>query len=273
MKPEDYPPQEPVPAFAREYNEYTLKKAAELGGAEDNYGPDPYQSVLCFPAPTPDGNVFIMIHGGGWTSGYKEWMAFMAPVFNQAGIGFVSIGYRLAPAHLFPAGLHDCMSGLQWVYQNLSKLSGNPSCLFISGHSAGGHLSSLMAVRKDWQQDYGLPTDIIRGCLPVSGVFDFRKGSGLSMRPRFLGASGNEEAASPICNIQGAPPPFFLSWGSRDFPHLITQAQQMEQALRDAGGRTATLELPGCDHLQANLACGDPDGPWASHIIAWIRQH
>ena len=108
MKPEDYPPQEPVPEFAREYNKYLLQRAAELGGAEDNFGPDPYQSVLWFPAPAPDGNVFIMIHGGGWTSGYKEWMAFMAPVFNQAGIGFVSIGYRLAPTHVFPAGLDDC---------------------------------------------------------------------------------------------------------------------------------------------------------------------
>ena len=51
MKPEDYPPQEPVPEFAREYNKYLLQRAAELGGAEDNYGPDPYQGVLYFPAP------------------------------------------------------------------------------------------------------------------------------------------------------------------------------------------------------------------------------
>ena len=273
MKPEDYPPQESVPEFAREYNKYLLQRAAELGGAEASYGPDPYQSVLWFPAPTPDGNIFIVIHGGGWTSGYKEWMAFMAPVFNQAGIGFVSIGYRLAPTHVFPAGLDDSMSGLRWVYNNVDKLSGDPARLFISGHSAGGHQTSLMAVRKDWQKDYGLPVDVVRGCLPVSGVFDFRESAGLSMRPRFLGPTGNEEAASPICNIQGTPPPFFLSYGSKDFPHLITQAQKMEQALREAGGETISLELHDCDHLQANLVCGDPHGPWADKVIEWIRGH
>ena len=130
-----------------------------------------------------------------------------------------------------------------------------------------------MAVRKDWQEDYGLPVDVVRGCLPVSGVFDFCEGSGLSMRPRFLGEAGNEAAASPICNIQGTPPPFFLSWGSEDFPHLITQAQKMEQALREVGGETTSLELQGCDHLQANLVCGDPDGPWAGKVIEWIRRH
>ena len=53
MRPEDYPPQEPVSDFARDYNEYLLKKAAELGGAEELYGADPYQSVLYFPAPDP----------------------------------------------------------------------------------------------------------------------------------------------------------------------------------------------------------------------------
>ena len=273
MKPKDYPPQEPVPEFAREYNAYILKKAAELPGIEDSYGADPYQGILYFPAPEPDGNVFIMIHGGGWTGGYKEWMAFMAPVFNQAGIGFASIGYRLAPAHVFPAGLDDCMNAVSWVYNNLDKLSGDPGRLFISGHSAGGHQSSLMAVRKDWQESHGLPVDVIRGCLPVSGVFDFGENSGLSMRPRFLGATGNEVAASPISNIQGTPPPFFLVYGSDDFPHLKTQALEMEQALRAAGGETTSLELPGCNHLQANLVCGDPDEPWANKVIEWIRAH
>ena len=268
MKLEDYPPQEPVSDFAREYNKYVLEKAAELGGAEENYGPDPYQSVLWFPAPDPDGNVFIMIHGGGWTSGYKEWMAFMAPVFNQAGIG-----YRLAPAHVFPTGFDDCMNAVSRVFNNLDKLSGDSGRLFISGHSAGGHQSSFMAVRKDWQGSHRLPVDVIRGCLPISGVFDFGENSGLSMRPRFLGEAGNEVAASPIHNIQGTPPPFFLAYGSDDFPHLKTQAQKMEQALRAAGGETTSLELPGCDHLQANLVCGDPDGPWAGKAIEWIKTH
>ena len=103
MKPEDYPPQEPVPEFAREYNKYLLQRAAELGGAEDNYGPDPYQGVLWFPAPAPDGNVFIMIHGGGWTSGYKEWMAFMAPA--------VQPGRHRFRQHRLPACPNPCLPG------------------------------------------------------------------------------------------------------------------------------------------------------------------
>ena len=48
----------------------------------------------------------------------------------------------------------------------------------------------------------------------------------------------------------------------------------MEQALRDAGRRDLPpLELEDCDHLEANLACGDPDGPWAGRVMEWIRGH
>ena len=48
--------------------------------------------------------MLLFWHGGGWTSGYKEWMGFMAPALNAAGVTFVSAGYRLAPEHVFPAG-------------------------------------------------------------------------------------------------------------------------------------------------------------------------
>ena len=62
-------------------------------------------------------------HGGGWTSGYKEWMCFMEPAFNAADVTFVSAGYRLAPEHLFPAGLDHCLSAATWVSEHLEGLS------------------------------------------------------------------------------------------------------------------------------------------------------
>jgi hypothetical protein len=87
-------------------------------------------------------------HGGGWTKGCKEWMAFMAPGLNAGGVNLVSAGYRLAPGHLFPTGLEDCMAAL----------------LALGPHRGR-----------------------IAGCLPVSGVFEFGEGSGLPSRPRFWG--------------------------------------------------------------------------------------
>ncbi len=93
------------------------------------------------------------------------------------------------------------------------------------------------------------------------------------MRPRFLGNAGNEIAASSILNIKQTPPPFFISYGSNDFPHLKQQAIEMKNALQSAGGDVTSLELTGCDHLAASLSCGDADGPWVKSAVEWIRSH
>jgi len=271
MRPEDYPPQEPLSDFARPYHEAVLKSAEEFSGTEVLHGTDPYQSLVFFPAAAPTGDVLIMIHGGGWTNGYKEWMTFMSRPLNAAGIAFVSLGYRLAPTHLFPTGLDDCMAGVAWVFHNVAEMAGNAGRIFLGGHSAGGHYASLMAVRRDWQHRFALPSDVIRGCAPVSGVYRFDAGSGLSMRPRFLGTEENEIPASPLHNIQSVPPPFLISFGSRDFPHLKIQAQEMADALGRAGGDVRMLELADRDHLGASLACGDADGQWATTVLGWLR--
>lgn len=273
MKPEDYPEQEPVSDFAKEYHATLIERAAKLPGEEIFFGDDPYQSLVYYPAEKPDSDVFVMIHGGGWVSGYKEYMAFMAPEFVKRGFAFASLGYRLAPKYIYPDGLEDCMRGFCRVFEHIDKLNGNTERMFLSGHSAGGHYASLLAVRRDWQEHFGLPENIVHGCLPVSGVYDFTEGSGLSMMPRFLGSIGNAVDASPVLNIMGTPPPFFISYGSNDFPHLKTQADHMADELKKAGTDVTTLELAGCDHLGASLSNGDPDGPWLDAAIDWIGKH
>lgn len=88
------------------------QRAVALGklakGIEHAYGDHPLQRVLLFPAPRPTGEVLLMLHGGRWSHGYKEWMAMMAPPLNRRGITLVSAGYRLGPANPFPAGLTSC---------------------------------------------------------------------------------------------------------------------------------------------------------------------
>ena len=273
MKEEDYPPQEPLGDLALAYRAVALEKAAGITGIDASYGEDPYQSVAVYPADVPNGEVMMHIHGGGWTSGYKEWMAYLAPPLNALGVTYVSVGYRLAPMHLFPAGVDDCMDAVAWVYHHIAEHGGDPKRIFIGGHSAGGHYASLLAVRRDWQAGREVPDDVIRGCLPVSGVFDFGENSGMSMQPRFLNGDANIVPASPVSNIQGTPPPFFISYGEKDFPHLKTQAMDMHGKLAQAGTDVSRIEIPGADHLQASYACGDAEGPWLPKVVPWMQGH
>jgi acetyl esterase/lipase len=273
LTPSDYPAQEPATSpAAAEYRAEVMRRCAGIEGLDCRYGDDIYQRVALFIPPRPTGPVLAYMHGGGWTSGFKEMMAFMAPAFVDAGITFASVGYRLAPAHVFPASFMDVAAGTAWIYRHAGQIIGTPPRIFIGGHSAGGHYAALLAVRRDWQAPLGLPTDVIQGCLPVSGVYDFTASSGLSMRPRFLGHQGNgaEHSASPLHSIQARPPPFLMAHGENDFPHLIKQAEAMETALRAAGGEVERIVLPGRTHFTASLATSEPDMPWLSTAKAWI---
>lgn len=275
MLPEEYPAQEPFTAIGERYHVEVLRRGAGVEGAEIAYGADAYQRLTIVPAAQPSGDVFIALHGGGWTNGYKEWMLFMAPALTARGVTFISVGYRLAPQHVFPTGYHDVLDAVANTYHSVVPFGGDPTRIFVGGHSAGGHLAALAALRRDWQASRGLPDDVVRGALPVSGTYLFGEQSGLSMRPRFLGppGSGADGAASPLSHVKRGVPPFFLAWGDADFPHLQRQARDFEAALRATENDVTSLVLAGCDHLGASYASGEADGPWVESAVAWMRGH
>ena len=276
MRAEDYPPQEPLSALGAAYQSRVLAAGAGLEGTEFAYGPDPYQSLAVFRPAAPSGDVLVFLHGGGWTSGYKEWMAFMAPALLARGVTFISAGYRLAPAHVFPAAFDDAADAIAWVARHRAEHGGDTQRIFVGGHSAGGHYAALLAVTAAWRRERGLARDVLRGCLPVSGVYRFGPGSGLTVRPRFLGPLADPQvdaAASPLTRLEpGVSPPWLLSHGSRDFPHLVAQAGEMAEALRAAGVPVDIEVLEGCDHFEASLACGDPGGSWVMRAAQWMRE-
>jgi acetyl esterase/lipase len=270
-----YPPQEPLSEAGRAYAAECVRRGAGLAFDEARYGDDPHQRVSMFRAPHPDGRVLVFWHGGGWTGGYREWMHFNAPAFTAAGVTFVAAGYRLAPRHVFPAGLEDCMQALAWVHRHIGDYGGDPRKLYVGGHSAGAHYAALLAATRDWPERVGLPADVVRGALPVSGTYWFGADSGLAMRPRFLGPedSGSEAAASPLHNLAPPLPPMLLFHGSADFPHLVRQAEVFESAVRAAGGEVARVVLTGRNHFSAHYACGEPDGPMVPAALDFMARH
>ena len=270
---DSYPPQEPFSQIGVKYNVEARRLSAGIDGENIAFGDDPYQEVAVFKADNPNGTVLAFMHGGGWVNGYKEWVAFMAPALNAAGITFVSIGYRLAPEHVWPAGVDDVTAALKWIHDNIASHGGDRARVFIGGHSAGGHYASWMAVRDDWQEAAGLPVDFIRGALPLSGVYDFTPGNGMAMHPRFLDSEGADDTdASPLFTIARTPP-FFMCWGDRDLPPLMPQAEKMTKALRAAGGDVTTLIMTDRDHSAVSYESGKADGQWLPVALDWMASH
>lgn len=272
-KPEDYPRQEPVPERPRQYREEAVRRGAGVDGAEVVVGDDIYQRIALFRPARPNGTLLAFMHGGGWTSGCKETMAFHAPGLTREGITFASIGYRLAPAHVFPSGLEDAADAIAWLHRHAAALDLDRGRIFVGGHSSGGHYAALLAVRHDWQATLGLPRDVIRGCVVASGVFDLTSEGGLNVRPRFLGEpnEATDRRASPLLQIDDRPPPFLIVHADHDFPHLMTQAERMEAALRAARGDVERVVIEG-DHFDSSLACGDA-ASLQPRIRAWMDSH
>jgi arylformamidase len=274
MRIEDYPPQEPFSDFGRSYRDECLRLSEGIVGDDHNYGSlDPSQSLTVYPSTVPNGSALIFLHGGGWTNGYKEEMAFLAPSLNARGITLVSAGYRLAPKHVFPANIEDVADAVAKAFELARQYDIDTGRLFLGGHSAGGHLASHLALRSDWQSQRGLPIDVVKGCLPISGTYDFTPGCGLSVRPRFLGPEheSNEVPASPIFISPMSSTPFLIAYGANDFPHLVTQAAKFSAVLRARDINVTSLEVGGADHLTVAYMAAKADGPWMSVATEWMR--
>ena len=211
--------------------------------------------------------VLMFIHGGGWRNGYKEWMGFMAPAITCLPAIFVSVGYRLAPEAKFPLPVEDCRNAVRWVYDNIAEHGGDPNRLFVGGHSAGGHLAALITLEAGSWSGVGLPADVIKGCFPVSGAFDF---SDRERESAIIGSADDVGPASPINHVSGNTVPFFIAIGENDMPDLVRQAPAMADALRPQPGAVEIAEFEGCDHFKISVDSGDVDGLWATTVRRWM---
>lgn len=273
MRIEDYPPQAPRPAASQAYQRIVSELSYGIEGSDIAYGDDIYQHIALFAPDQPAGPVFAYIHGGRWSYGYKESAAFMAPAFNAAGILFASIGHRLYPDR-YDAGFADVARAIAWLANHVADYGGDSQAIFVGGHSSGGHYAAQLAVTRDWQARQGVSREVIRGCLPISGVYDLTKegykGDG---RPPCLPEGGDGRQESPLHRLKETPPPFLITWGSNDYPFLIPQAKAFAQAVSDAGGSADTLELAGKDHFTVHCQGATADGPWTKRALSWIAGH
>ena len=104
----------------------------------------------------------LFIHGGYWMLLDKRDFSFVARAFHDAGVAVVVINYTLLPSVSLDELVRQCRAAIAWTYRNAGTFGGDPTRLFVSGHSAGGHLTA-MAAATDWRAFAGLPADTIKG--------------------------------------------------------------------------------------------------------------
>lgn len=271
---------------ASEYHESCIelaKKASETIHVEFDiaYGEDSFQHLDVWypkgdlPEKMP---VFLMIHGGAWRNGYKEWMGIHAPTLTSLPGVIVSPNYRLVPQVRMADAFEDCVSALVWTVKNIARFGGDPSRIIVGGHSAGAHFAALLALKQNkLQREQALPISI-KACLPISGIFGLRKqdlSSGnllLNFYEQFFASETEAKELTAFTFIESCSTPFIISFGEHEPADLLSDNRRMAEVLKTNGFLHDRCVFTGCDHFQAHLSCHEPDNRWFTSLRSLIKQ-
>lgn len=192
--------------------------------------------------------VLLQVPGGAWMIGMNRPQAY--PLMSQlADHGWicVSIGYRISPKHAWPAHIVDVKRALAWVKANIGAYGGDPEAVYITGGSAGGHLSSLAALTPNvpaYQPGFEDADTSVAGAVPIYGRYDWIT-EGFPERRQFgsvlerlivkLPFTDNRQLyldASPITHVGPDAPPFFVLHGTHDTLIPVEEAREFVEKLR-----------------------------------------
>lgn len=201
------------------------------------------------PANDAECPMILMIHGGGWISGDKWNLADHARQLALQGYVVISINYRLAPKHPYPAALEDCREAIQWVRLRAKEWNGDIDRLGIWGYSAGAQLAAMLVV--DPQPDApkirccvlgGMPCDLTT--IPedsrlLHSVFGATRGENPEIYRR----------ASPLLLCDATIPPCFLFHGEEDLLVHFSLSQSFQEKLLSLQVECELFPVKGQGHL------------------------
>lgn len=225
------------------------------------YGPTAIEQLDIYPATRPNAPVFVFIHGGAWRAAEARDAAFAAETFVNAGAHYVAldfIGIEEAGGDLRVVA-DQVRRGVAWVYRNAESFGGDRERLYLGGHSSGGHLCAVTLVT-DWQTDFGLPADLAKGGVLMSGFYELKPVRLAKRAPLVKFTDEMEHAMSPLHHIEGLHVPLVLTYGGSEAPEFGRQARDFHAAVRAAGKAAELIEAAHYGHMEMAESLGSPYG-------------
>jgi arylformamidase len=222
------------------------------------YGPTPIEALDVFTAKADNAPVMIYIHGGAWRAGRASLYAYQAETFLNAGAHYVvpdfanvgEVGGTLLPM------VDQIRRAVVWVYNNARQFGGDPSRIYVSGQSSGGHLAGVL-VTTDWKE-FGVPADVIKGGVLSSGMFDL-KPVRLSVRSSYVKFTDEmEEKLSPQRHLDKLVAPIAVVYGSLETPEFQRQSRDFAAAVKAAGKPVTLWLMEGYNHFEVMESLGNP---------------
>lgn len=224
------------------------------------YGPHAAQKLDIFRARGGSKAVLMFIHGGYWRAMDKRFYNFLAPAFTNAGVTFANINYALCPTVNVEEIVRQVLQAGAWLYRNASNFGGHPQRLYVTGNSAGGHLTAMMlaAIWPVFAPD--LPKKVFQGGLSISGVHDLRPLAGAAfLKPQVNFDLAVARRCSPVLMPPATDAKLWTCVGGAE-----------PQAFHDLNSAIAKgwkkvfagdIKMPGENHLSVVEKLGDPSSP------------
>jgi arylformamidase len=219
-----------------------------------DYGDHPKQKLDYFPAPINAAPTLAFIHGGYWQALDKSDFRYLAPPWIERGVNFASINYPLAPEATIPEIVESCRSALMWLWHNANELGGERSRIAVAGHSAGGHLATLL-LTTDWQ-NWNFPADLVQAACSISGVYDLEPIRLSYQNPILKLDAVSARAASPV-HLPPTGKPLLLAVGTAETAEFLRQQEELAKAWAASGAVECYL-LEGFNHYQTPDCLADP---------------
>jgi len=214
---------------------------------------------------------FVFIHGGYWRMLSKRDSAFMAGMLARRGIATVAIDYRLAPDVPLAEIVREVRASIAFLWKNGRRNGIDPDRIYVGGSSAGGHLTGTV-ISAGWHEAFGVPRDVVKGALPVSGLFHLGPISQSFVRDWMPLDEASVASLSPTENLPRKACPIVLAYADSEADGFKRQSQEYHRLWRQAGLPSTLMEIAGRNHFDVILDLADEHTALAQALLRLIRE-
>src|SRR5260221_1381654 len=236
------------------------------------YGSAPFEGLDVFATARPNAPINVFLHGGAWRGGVAKNYAFPSESFLTAGAPFVLLDF--SPVQDFGGNLtmmaEQVRRAVAWVHRNAKEFGGDANRLYISGHSSGAHLAGVVLVT-DWQKEFDLPADTVKGGLLCSGMYDL-KPVRLSARSSYVKFTDEmEHALSTRRHLDRLNCAVVVAHGTLETPEFQRQARDFAAAAKAAGKPAQLLVAQGYNHFEIYETLANPYGLLGRAVLEQMK--
>lgn len=255
-----------------EYAELAQQARLQTPGIYDlRYGMASAERLDLFPSCVQPAPLMIFIHGGYWHSQSKENACSMAAAFCRHGVAVATLEYTLAPEATLPEIVHEVRSAIAWLYYHGEQFGIDPTRIFVSGSSAGGHLCGML-LAEGWHNRYRLPTNAIKGIMAMSGLYDLRPLCDIYVNDWLHLTPEQAQNFSPIFLLPAKihAPKVLLSVGAKETLGFKNQTYAYYEACCERGLDVQLLADHHSNHFTLVNTLANPEDLMFQHVMEMI---